>query len=144
MDIITSLAALSSLVISLLYARRSRKAEVRQKEIENEKSFIQNADDMVELVRKATREVSEVNSKLIEDLRNKMEKLDEKVEKLERAIGRIDVCPYRHQCPVMDELQKQESPAGSRKRKNSRTHYGNRQGHDGSGAGGQLNDAGAA
>jgi hypothetical protein len=117
-EIITSLVALSGLVVSLVYARRMKKAEVRQKEIENDKSFIQNADDMVELVRKATREVSEVNGKFIEDLRKKIDELYGKVEKLESAVAHIDVCPYRHQCPVMDELQKQQYSVGARARKN--------------------------
>ena len=111
-QIITALTALLGVVTSVLYARRAKKAEVktkeaeaRAKEIENRKNDIGNAELMIELVKKANAEASEVQHNLIETLKKENGKFKKSVERLERAFRSIHRCPYRDNCPVYDELQ---------------------------------------
>ncbi len=114
-QIITALTALLGVVTSVLYARRAKKAEVktkeaeaRAKEIENRKNDIGNAELMIELVKKANAEASEVQHNLIETLKKENGKFKKSVEQLERAFRSIHRCPYRDNCPVYAELQGEE------------------------------------
>ncbi len=75
-QIITALTALLGVVTSVFYVRRTKKAEVKIKEaearaneIENRKNDIGNAELMIELVKKANAEASEVQHSLIEALK---------------------------------------------------------------------------
>ena len=106
-QIITALTALLGVVTSVLYARRAKKAEVktkeaeaRAKEIENRKNDIGNAELMIELVKKANAEASEVWHNLIETLKRENGKFKKSIERLERA--------FRDNCPVYAELQDEE------------------------------------
>lgn len=112
-QIITALTALLGVFTSVLYARRAKKAEVktkeaeaRAKEIENQKNDIINAKLMVELVKEANAEASEVQHNLIETLKSENGKFKKYVERLERAFRSIHRCPYYDNCPVYDELQR--------------------------------------
>ncbi len=114
-QIITALTALVGVITSVLYARRAKKAEVktkeaeaRAKEIENRKNDIGNAELMIELVKKANAEASEVQHNLIETLKKENGKFKKSVERLERAFRSIHRCPYRDNCPVYAELQGEE------------------------------------
>lgn len=114
-QIITALTALLGVVTSVLYARRAKKAEVktkeaeaRAKEIENRKNDIGNAELMIELVKKANAEASEVQHNLIETLKKENGKFKKSVERLEKAFRSIHRCPYRDNCPVYAELQGEE------------------------------------
>ena len=51
-QVISALTALVSVLASVLYARRAKKAEIRAKEIENRKNDIGNAELMIELVKR--------------------------------------------------------------------------------------------
>ena len=111
-QVITALTALLGVFTSVLYARRAKKAEVktreaeaRAKEIENRKNDIGNAALMIELVKKANAEASEVQHNLIETLKKENGKFKKSVERLERAFRSIHRCPHRDNCPVYDELQ---------------------------------------
>jgi hypothetical protein len=114
-EIVSGIVALTGAALSILYARRAKKAEVRAKEIENDAGYIGNADKMIELVKKATGEAAEIQERLIETLKQENEKFSKTAERLERAIKSISRCPYRADCPVLDELQKQ---SGADHRKN--------------------------
>lgn len=114
-QIITALTALLGVITSVLYARRAKKAEVktkeaeaRAKEIENRKNDIGNAELMIELVKKANAEASEVQYGLIETLRKENGTFKKSVERLERAFRSIHRCPYCDNCPVYAELQGDE------------------------------------
>lgn len=114
-QVITALTTLIGLATSVLYARRAKKAEVkakeaeaRAKEIENRKNDIGNAELMIELVQKANAEVAKVQQRMIETLKNENAKFKKYVEKLERALRSIHRCPYRDNCPVYTELQRDE------------------------------------
>ena len=114
-QVITALTALIGVFTSVLYARRAKKAEVktkeaeaRAKEIENQKNNIGNAELMIELVKKANAEASEVQHNLIETLKKENGKFKKYVERLERAFRSIHRCPHRDNCPVYDELQSEE------------------------------------
>nr|WP_306449051.1 hypothetical protein [Odoribacter splanchnicus] len=114
-QIITALTALLSVVTSVFYVRRTKKAEVKIKEaeasaneIENRKNDIGNAELMIELVKKANAEASEVQYSLIEALKKENGKFKKSVERLERAFRSIHRCPYRDNCPVYAELQSEE------------------------------------
>jgi Flp pilus assembly protein TadB len=107
-QVISALTALVSVLASVLYARRAKKAEIRAKEIENRKNDIGNAELMIELVKKANAEASEVQHNLIETLKKENGKFKKSVERLERAFRSIHRCPYRDNCPVYAELQGEE------------------------------------
>ena len=107
-QVISALTALVSVLASVLYARRAKKAEIRAKEIENRKNDIGNAELMIELVKKANAEASEVQHNLIETLKKENGKFKKSVERLERAFRSIHRCPYRDNCPVYEELQGEE------------------------------------
>lgn len=127
-------AAVLSLASSLYLWGRSRRAEVRLKELEVQRSQIDNtsdhiasADKMIDLVEKANEKVlskqSEYYEKIIADLRESArreedrykkiiegqnrtyEKLVRRLAQLENAVRNIGVCAYRDQCPVLSELQ---------------------------------------
>ena len=114
-QVITALTAFLGVLTSVLYARRAKKAEVktkeaeaRAKEIENRKNDIGNAELMIDLVKKANAEASEVQHNLIENLKKENGKFKKYVEILERAFRRIRRCPHGDNCPVYDELQGNE------------------------------------
>ena len=116
-NIITSVVIpLVSVLGTVLYIRRSKKAEVKAKEIENEKSDIDNADAMIELVKKANAEAGKVQQDLINDLKKENEKFKNTVCRLERAFDAIRLCDHRDGCPVYPELQKLRSSHGDENR----------------------------
>lgn len=105
-QVITALTTLISISLSVLYAKKAKRAEVRAKEIENERSSIGNADQMIELVKKANAEAAKVQQGIIEQLKTENAKFKENVERFEKALLSISRCPYRDSCPVYAELQK--------------------------------------
>jgi succinate dehydrogenase/fumarate reductase flavoprotein subunit len=113
-QVVASVVALAGLVTSGFYAKKARRAELRAKEIENQEGYINNADLMVELVKKANAEAAEIQTKLIKELKTENEKFKKTASKLEQALKKITVCMYRDQCPVYDELQKQGSDQAGR------------------------------
>ena len=149
-QIITALTAFLGVITSVLYARRAKKAEVKTKEaearaqeIENRKNDIGNAELMIELVKKANAEASEVQYGLIETLRKENGTFKRSVERLERAFRSIHRCPYRDNCPVYAELQGDE---GNERHASDpeRNNPGNSPGHVGNLETGQGNGEGRA
>ena len=110
MQVITALTTLMGISVSVLYARKGKRAEVRAKEIENERGSIGNADEMIELVKKANAEAAKVQQRIIEQLKTENAKFKENVERFEKALLSISRCPYRDSCPVYAELQKPRVP----------------------------------
>lgn len=51
--------------------------------------------------------VDEFNKNIAEPLRQEVRELRSKVDQLRDAIQRIDRCPHRAQCPVLDGLQRE-------------------------------------
>lgn len=110
-----SVAALS--LASTIYAwRRKEEATVRLKELEVERSQIDNttdhiasADKMVDLIEKTTEKVlaqqGEYYEKIIKQLKTDYGKILNRLLKLEKAIQSISTCAYRSQCPVLERLQ---------------------------------------
>lgn len=105
LQIVTALTAIVGIVTSAFYARRAKKAEVRAKEIENERDRITNADQMIELVKKANAEALAIVQSINENLKKENEKFQKIVLRLERAIAAIGRCAYRDTCPAYAELQ---------------------------------------
>lgn len=131
--IVSVLIPLVSVLGSVLYIRRSKKAEVKSKEadakakeIENEKSDISTAQAMIDLVEKAHEKASELQQEMIAELKAEIasnaeykleqqkfvktlksenEKFKKNVSRLERAFGVISLCDHRDGCPVYTELQ---------------------------------------
>jgi len=143
-SVVSAISVLAGIIVSTFYARRAKKAEVYAKEIENTSLLIKSADEMVDLVKKANAEVVENQKKLINELKDEIEKTRKSVDRLEHAIKRIDLCTYRNQCPVYDELQKSEGNHEGRGKNNHRSRHGNSQGHNGNGTAGQSANSGAA
>lgn len=110
-EIVSAISILSGVAVSMLYARKAKKAEVRAREIENASGYIENADKMIKLVMEANNKAAEVQDKLLNELKKENEKFKNTTEVLQRAIKSITLCLYRDQCPVYDELQ--NSPVSS-------------------------------
>lgn len=100
-----------------LYQRkRAIRAEVGSKEIKT-------ADEMIELVKKAheeavqlARDAAETNKKaaeeykvIAEESKKDNERLRKQMSRIEKALKAVGLCDYRHQCPVTDRLQGDES-----------------------------------
>ena len=96
--LISAFAILATTITGLLYARRSRRAEARRLEAEAQSREISVADQMIDLVRKASEEAYELN-------RRDSEKLRKAIIRLERAIREISTCDHRDSCPVTQRLQ---------------------------------------
>ena len=53
--------------------------------------------------------VDEFKQNIAEPLRREVRELKKEVKKLNNAIGKIQDCPHAGDCPVYDELQKQQA-----------------------------------
>ena len=53
--------------------------------------------------------VDEFKQNIAEPLRREVRELKREVKKLNNAIGKIQECPHAADCPVYDELQKQQN-----------------------------------
>jgi len=56
--------------------------------------------------------VDEFKQNIAEPLRREVRELKKEVKKLNNAIGKIQDCPHAGDCPVYDELQKQQVDSG--------------------------------
>lgn len=105
-EYITALGTLIGIFTSVLFARRAKKAEVRAREIENARGNINNADLMIELVKKANAEAVEIQQHIINELKKENDNIKKIVSRLEKALKSINRCTYRTDCPVYPELQR--------------------------------------
>lgn len=143
-EIVLLATTIAGLFTSLFYSRKAKRAEVHKQEIEN-------ADAMVNLIKKANEEAAALQKKMMGELRaeyeriinvcaeqknlnkelkHENEKFRKTAEKLERALNGIPRCPYRDNCPVLDELQDWENCNGIRgSRKNDGRYPGDIPGH---------------
>ena len=53
--------------------------------------------------------VDEFNLNIVVPLQQRVQRLESQIERLQDAIEGINSCPYRAQCPVLDELRKHEA-----------------------------------
>lgn len=127
LTIVTSVTTLAGLITANLYIRKARRAEVRAKEAENkaldlqnESRQILNAEQMIELVKKANQEALDSQREIF---RQKQEhdhtiqqtyitenrELKRIVKRLERAIKSVKSCDYASKCPVTKLLDEQQS-----------------------------------
>lgn len=74
----------------------SLKADNRQKDMDLSKMY-----------------VNEFKENIAEPLRREVRELKREVKKLNNAINKIQDCPHAGNCPVYDELQKQQGDAGA-------------------------------
>lgn len=117
--IISNGVALVSLLTSVFYFKRARKAEIAAKELEVKSQEIGTADEMIELVKKANaealriaqetaeinRKASEENKSIAEERKKDNEKLRKTISRLTSAVRAIGACTYRDQCPVTERMQ---------------------------------------
>ena len=154
-QIVLLVTTVAGLFTTLFYSKKAKRAEVRKQEIENDNSI-------VELMKKASVEITELQRRTIEELRaeyeriisvcaeqkklnkelkHENEKFRKTADKLERALAGIPRCPYRDNCPVLDELQGWENCDGVRgSRKTDPNHPGSVQGHSDKATGRQRTD----
>lgn len=157
-QIVLLITTIAGLFTSLFYSRKAKRAEVRAQEIDN-------ADKMVELVKKANEEAAAIQKRMIvalqaeyerivgvcdeqkklnKELKHENEKFRKTAEKLERALKSIVRCPYSDKCPVLDELQDRENYHGlPGTNKPDRNHSGSTPGYGGRDSPGQCPDKSA-
>lgn len=82
-----------------LFDKKKHKQEVRSIKSENEKKDMELAKMYVD----------EFKTNIAEPLRREVRGLKKEVKNLNNAIGKIQECPHAGECPVYDELQKQQN-----------------------------------
>lgn len=98
LGIITLLGGCGWLVDRRKYRQEveSLKADNRQKEMDLGKTY-----------------VDEFRTNIADPLRREVRELKREVKKLNNAIAKIQGCPHAGDCPVYDELQKQQADSGA-------------------------------
>lgn len=86
-----------------LLDRHKHRQEVEGLKADNRQKDMDLSKDYVEAFRK----------EIAEPLRREVRELKREVKKLNNAINKIQDCPHAGNCPVYDELQKQQVDAGS-------------------------------
>ena len=86
-------------------SRRKNRAEVENLKADAQQKEMNLARDYVEEFRE---NVAKPMKEEIEGLRRETGLLKRAVNNLKNAIQKIDNCPHRAECPVLDELQKQQ------------------------------------
>ena len=96
--LITLLAGCGWLVDRRKYRQEveSLKADNRQKDMDLGKTY-----------------VDEFRTNIADPLRREVRELKREVKKLNNAIAKIQDCPHAGDCPVYDELQKQQADGGA-------------------------------
>lgn len=82
-----------------LFDRHKHKQEVEGLKADNRQKDLDLSKDYVEAFRK----------EIADPLRREVRELKREVKKLNNAIGKIQDCPHAGDCPVYDELQKQQA-----------------------------------
>ena len=86
-----------------LLDRHKHRQEVEGLKADNRQKDMDLSKDYVEAFRK----------EIAEPLRREVRELKREVKKLNNAINKIQDCPHAGNCPVYDELQKQQGDAGA-------------------------------
>lgn len=81
------------------FDKKRHKQEVRGIKAENEKKDM----DLAKMY------VDEFKTNIADPLRREVRGLKKEVKNLNNAIGKIQECPHAGECPVYDELQKQQA-----------------------------------
>lgn len=96
-----------------LFDRRKHKQEVEGLKAENLKKKQEveglKADNRQKEMNLSKMYVDEFKQNIAEPLRREVRELKKEVKKLNNAIGKIQDCPHAADCPVYDELQKQQN-----------------------------------
>lgn len=82
-----------------LFDKKRHRQEVRSIKTENEKKDMELAKMYVD----------EFKTNIAEPLRREVRGLKKEVKNLNNAIAKIQDCPHAGECPVYDELQKQQA-----------------------------------
>lgn len=82
-----------------LFDRKRHRQEVESIKADNRQKDLDLSKDYVESFRK----------EIADPLRREVRELKKEVKKLNNAIGKIQDCPHAGDCPVYDELQKQQN-----------------------------------
>ena len=82
-----------------LFDRKRHRQEVESIRADNRQKDLDLSKDYVESFRK----------EIADPLRREVRELKKEVKKLNNAIGKIQDCPHAGDCPVYDELQKQQN-----------------------------------
>ncbi|MBR1644326.1 MAG: hypothetical protein IJ684_03020 [Bacteroidales bacterium] len=83
--------------------RHKHRQEVEGLKADNRQKDMDLSKDYVEAFRK----------EIAEPLRREVRELKREVKKLNNAINKIQDCPHAGDCPVYDELQKQQADSGA-------------------------------
>ena len=86
-----------------LFDRKRHRQEVEGLKADNRQKDLDLSKDYVEAFRK----------EIADPLRREVRELKREVKKLNNAIGKIQDCPHAADCPVYDELQKQQNDVGA-------------------------------
>ena len=86
-----------------LFDRHKHRQEVEGLKADNRQKDMDLSKDYVEAFRK----------EIAEPLRREVRELKREVKKLNNAIDKIQDCPHAGDCPVYDELQKQQADSGA-------------------------------
>lgn len=86
-----------------LFDRKRHRQEVEGLKADNRQKDLDLSKDYVEAFRK----------EIADPLRREVRELKREVKKLNNAIAKIQDCPHAGDCPVYDELQKQQADGGA-------------------------------